>query len=101
MKISFRKLNFFDIINFFSDILISKNGVKMNFRIILKNHAADPEKGFLTKSISKPYGHATAMPQAWELRQRYSNLCHFLLRRQVIRSIAQQGRFKNQDLEKF
>ena len=30
----------------------------------MKNHAADPEKGFLTKSISKPYGHATAMPPA-------------------------------------
>ena len=42
-------------------------GVKMNLRIITKNHAADPEKGFLTKSISKPYGRATAMPPAWEL----------------------------------
>ena len=28
--------------------------VKMNLRIITKNHAADPEIGFLTKSISKP-----------------------------------------------
>ena len=42
-------------------------GVKMNLRIIAKNHAADPEIGLLTKSISKPYGHATAMPTAWEL----------------------------------
>ena len=41
--------------------------VKMNIRIITKNHAADLEKGFLTKSISKPYGRATAMPPAWEL----------------------------------
>ena len=32
-----------------------------------KNHAVDPEKGFLTKSILKPYGRATAMPSAWEL----------------------------------
>ena len=39
----------------------------MNFRIKTKNHAADPEKGSLTKSISKPYGCATAMPPAWEL----------------------------------
>ena len=30
-------------------------GVKMTLRIITKNHEADPEKGFLTKSISKPY----------------------------------------------
>ena len=46
-------------------------GVKMNLRIITKNHAADPEKGFLAKSISKPYGRATAMPPAWELRASY------------------------------
>ena len=39
----------------------------MNLRKITKNHAADPEIEFLTKSISKPYGRATAMPTAWEL----------------------------------
>ena len=43
-------------------------GVKMNLRIITKNHAADSEIGFLTKSISKPYGRATAIPPAWELK---------------------------------
>ena len=48
-------------------ILISKMGVKMNSRIITKNHAADPEIRFLRKSISKPYGRATAMPTAWEV----------------------------------
>ena len=42
-------------------------GVKMNLRLITKNHAADPEIGILTKSISKPYGRATAIPPAWEL----------------------------------
>ena len=41
--------------------------VKMNLRIITKNHGADPEKGFLAKSISKTNGYATAMPTAWEL----------------------------------
>ena len=41
-------------------------GVKMNLRIITKNHAADPEIGFLIKSILKPYGRETAMPSAWE-----------------------------------
>ena len=41
-------------------------GVKVNVRIITKNHAADPEKEFLTKLISKLYDRATAMPQAWE-----------------------------------
>ena len=42
-------------------------GVKINFRIIRKIHAADPEMGFLTKSISKPYGRATAIPPARKL----------------------------------
>ena len=42
-------------------------GVKMNLSIITKNYAADPEIEFLTKSISKPYGRATAVPSAWEL----------------------------------
>ena len=41
-------------------------GVEMNLRLITKNHAADPEIGFLSKSISKPNGCATAMPTAWE-----------------------------------
>ena len=40
----------------------------MNLRIITKNHAADSETKALTKSISKPYGRATAMPTAWKLR---------------------------------
>ena len=40
----------------------------MNSRIIKKSLAADPEIGFLTKSISKPYGRAMAMPTAWKLR---------------------------------
>ena len=34
--------------------------LNMNLRIIMKNHAADPEIGFLPKSISKPNGCATA-----------------------------------------
>ena len=42
--------------------------VKMYLRRITKNHAADPEKGFLTKSITKPNGRATALPTAWELK---------------------------------
>ena len=41
--------------------------VKINLRIITKNRAADPEKGFLTKSILKPNGRATTMPPAREL----------------------------------
>ena len=53
--------------------MISKIGVKTNSRIITKNDAADPEIGFLTKSISKPNGRATAMPTAWELRVQQMN----------------------------
>ena len=45
-----------------------KNSYKNELRIIMKNHAADPGKRFLTKSISKPNGCVTAMPTAWELR---------------------------------
>ena len=60
------KIIFFGAKEFLTWTLISKMAVKINLRIITKNHAADPEKGFLTKSISKPYGRATAMPPAWE-----------------------------------
>ena len=42
-------------------------GVKMNLRIITTYHAGDPKIRFLTKSILKPYGRATAMPPAWGL----------------------------------
>ena len=35
-----------------------------NTRIKAKNSTADPEIRFLKKSISKPYGRATAMPTA-------------------------------------
>ena len=42
--------------------------VKMNLRIIAKNRAADPEIGFLIKSLSQSNGHATTMPTARELR---------------------------------
>ena len=35
--------------------------------VITKNNASDPEIGFLTKSISKPDGRATAMPTALRL----------------------------------
>ena len=62
-----RKSKFLGVKEFFSRIFIPEMDVKMNLRIITKNHAADPEKGFLTKSISKPNGRATAMPTAWEL----------------------------------
>ena len=39
-----------------------KTGVKMNLRIITKNHEGDPEIRSLTESISKPYGRAMALP---------------------------------------
>ena len=40
----------------------------MNLRVSTKNNAADPEKGFLIKSILKLCGRTRAMPTAWELR---------------------------------
>ena len=49
---------------FSSKILISKMNVKINLRIITNNHEADPEIGFLAKSILKLNDCATAMPTA-------------------------------------
>ena len=46
---------------------VSRNYFNNNILIITKNHAADAELGFLTKSISKPKSRATAMPTSWEL----------------------------------
>ena len=53
-----------------------KMAVKMNLRIITKNHVSDPDIGFLTKSISKPNGCAKAMPTAWELSLRKPEFSH-------------------------
>ena len=39
-------------------------GAKMTLRTIIENHVADSEIEFLTKSISKLYGRATARPTA-------------------------------------
>ena len=41
-----------------------KNGCKNLYKDDKKNQAADPEKRFLTKSISRPFGLLTAMPTA-------------------------------------
>ena len=42
-------------------------GAKMNVRMIRKNHAADPEKRFPTKSTLKSYARTPAKPTALEL----------------------------------
>ena len=47
--------------------MILKMAFKVNLRIINKNNEANPDVGFLPKSISKPNGCATAMSTAWEL----------------------------------
>ena len=47
---------FFGVKEFFSWILILKMDVKMNLRIITKNHAADSKIGFPLKSILKSIG---------------------------------------------
>ena len=61
------KMSFLVPGNSFTWFFISKMAVKMNLTITTKNHAAHPEKGFLSESISKSNGCATAMPTAWEL----------------------------------
>ena len=40
-----------------------KIAVKMNLRMITKNHAADPKIGFPRKPILKPYGHSSPCRQ--------------------------------------
>ena len=67
MKIGLRNWNFFGVKEFLW-IFIFKMTVKINLRIIAKNHAADPQIEFLTKSISMSNDCATAMPIAWELK---------------------------------
>ena len=44
-----------------------KSGCKNEFKDNNENHGADPEIGFLAKSISMSNGCTTAMPTAWEL----------------------------------
>ena len=41
--------------------------VKMNLRIITNNNAANPEIGFLTASIVRPYGRTRVITTAWKL----------------------------------
>ena len=48
-------------------------GVKMNLSIVMKKHVADPEIGFLTKSILLPYGRATAIPLTWKLSNQWKS----------------------------
>ena len=52
--------------------------MSFDFKNWCKNEA-DPEIGFLTKSILKPYGRATAMPPAWELKIKFLLRINFIL----------------------
>ena len=47
--------------------MISKMGVKMNRRIITKNHAADLKIGSRQKIDSRAVGIHESHPAAWEL----------------------------------
>ena len=62
---------------------------EMNLRIITKNHAADPEIGFLAKSIQKSNGCATAMPTAWELNEinKYFCFVQFLIGAKILKKL--------------
>ena len=61
----------FGVKEFFSRTLIPKMDLKIKLRIITKNHAAYSERGFLTKSISKPNGRVIAMPAVLKLSFSY------------------------------
>ena len=60
----------FSVKEFSFIISISKMDVKINLRITTKNHTADPQKGFLTKLISKVHGRAMVMSTARELNKK-------------------------------
>ena len=72
--------------------------VKMNSRIIIENHAVDPEIRFFTKSISKPNGRETAMPITWELtRVRFSVFAIKILGSEIFTSGSQKFFFSIED----
>ena len=52
----------------FSNFLISKMDLKMNLRIITKNHADDSKIGSLLKIDFKAEWTHESMPTAWELK---------------------------------
>ena len=54
--------------------------VKMNLKIITKNHVADTENGFLAKSIPNSNGYATAMPTAWEFSFKIRDIGIFIIK---------------------
>ena len=54
--------------NFFFGIFNFINWCQNEFQDNNGKFAADPEIGFLTKTILKPYGRAAAMPTALELK---------------------------------
>ena len=56
-------MKFFGAKKFFSCIMISKMGVKMNLRIITKNDATDSKKRGPKKSILEPMGHTSPTRQ--------------------------------------
>ena len=63
----YEKWNYFGVKNFFFANFFYKMDVIMNLRIKTKIYAADPDIGFLTKSILKRYCRVAVMPTASEL----------------------------------
>ena len=63
-----RKWNFFGVKEFLFRVIWFKMGVKMNSRIITKNHAADSKIRFSQKFDFRADGTHESQPTAWELR---------------------------------
>ena len=62
------KMNFFGVKDFFSSILTSKMDVKLNLRIITKNHAADSEIDSTLKIDFRADWTHESNPTAWGLK---------------------------------
>ena len=65
------KMKFFGFQGFFFITFNFKNGCKNEFKDNNEKSDSWSRNRVLTKSISKPYGCATAMPSAWELTTNY------------------------------
>ena len=80
LKSAFQNDFFFGVKEFFLIILISKMDLKMNLRIITKNHARDSKIGSPLKIDFRADGTHDSHPTAWELNQIVNFLCQKFLR---------------------
>ena len=80
LKIGLRKWNYFRVKEFFSDFFFSKTDVKIYFRIITINHAADSKIASQRKIDFRAIGTHEFHPTAWELMFHFSNEVRLIIK---------------------